>query len=120
MSTNSAIFFKVFLIASIPRFFAQMPWQLIPEPDPNTFDPAFFGFQFQQPVGFDGGPDPESVLPNFESVGPTGTSALGQGIDSNPLCCEWAAAGECLLNPFWMKPNCPKACGTPGATSKHN
>lgn len=36
----------------------------------------------------------------------------------SPQCCMWAQMGECDRNPFWMKPNCPNACGTPGANGK--
>ena len=29
-------------------------------------------------------------------------------------CCQWAVAGECDANPFWMRVNCQKSCGTAG------
>ncbi|KAF1749193.1 hypothetical protein GCK72_025660 [Caenorhabditis remanei] len=32
--------------------------------------------------------------------------------DKHGLCCFWATTGECTKNPFWMKVNCPKTCGT--------
>ncbi|CAI2358261.1 unnamed protein product [Caenorhabditis sp. 36 PRJEB53466] len=32
--------------------------------------------------------------------------------DKHNLCCFWAVTGECSKNPFWMKLNCAKTCGT--------
>uniref|UniRef100_A0A1I7WLC4 ShKT domain-containing protein n=1 Tax=Heterorhabditis bacteriophora TaxID=37862 RepID=A0A1I7WLC4_HETBA len=32
--------------------------------------------------------------------------------DTHALCCFWAIAGECESNPFWMRINCAKTCGT--------
>ncbi|KJH40704.1 shTK domain protein [Dictyocaulus viviparus] len=32
--------------------------------------------------------------------------------DKYKLCCFWAIAGECETNPFWMRIQCPKSCGT--------
>jgi len=29
-------------------------------------------------------------------------------------CPDWAADGECISNPFWMKPNCQQSCGSCG------
>uniref|UniRef100_A0A0N4Z376 ShKT domain-containing protein n=1 Tax=Parastrongyloides trichosuri TaxID=131310 RepID=A0A0N4Z376_PARTI len=38
--------------------------------------------------------------------------------DKSKICCFWALTGECNLNPFWMRTNCPKACGTCGCKLK--
>lgn len=32
--------------------------------------------------------------------------------DKNTKCAEWASKNQCLLNPGYMKGNCPKSCGS--------
>ncbi|VDP42756.1 unnamed protein product [Soboliphyme baturini] len=34
----------------------------------------------------------------------------GQCSDHFRLCKEWAKHGECVSNPYWMKPNCKMSC----------
>lgn len=46
----------------------------------------------------------------------TSEGPAADGVDTNPLCCFWASQGECNVNPFWMRPYCGRACGTPQAT----
>lgn len=37
-------------------------------------------------------------------------------LDYNRLCQFWSDLGECEKNPFWMRPHCPKSCGSCGET----
>uniref|UniRef100_A0A0N5BH38 ShKT domain-containing protein n=1 Tax=Strongyloides papillosus TaxID=174720 RepID=A0A0N5BH38_STREA len=39
--------------------------------------------------------------------------------DKSKICCFWALTGECTTNPFWMRINCPQACGTCGCKLKN-
>ncbi len=34
------------------------------------------------------------------------------GADADEKCCWWAMGGYCDSNPYWMRPNCQKSCGT--------
>ncbi|VDM77773.1 unnamed protein product [Strongylus vulgaris] len=40
--------------------------------------------------------------------------------DKHKLCCFWAVAGECETNPFWMRVQCAKTCGTCNCPHNHS
>jgi len=62
------------------------------------------------------GPIPASTFSPATAGPSTGGGSGGPDSDKHERCCMWAQMGQCDQNPFWMKPNCRKACGTPGAT----
>ncbi|GMR60737.1 hypothetical protein PMAYCL1PPCAC_30932, partial [Pristionchus mayeri] len=53
-------------------------------------------------------PAPTKLLSNLK----TSAKPVIECEDSLQLCCFWAVAGECDTNPYWMRVNCAKTCGT--------
>jgi len=56
----------------------------------------------------------QKVVASFEvELNPNANAGVDKEIDSNgekPKCQEWAAEGECQINPGYMYENCPASC----------
>lgn len=46
-----------------------------------------------------------------------GATAEVARVDESPSCAQWAADGECVRNPAYMLPKCPRSCAGKAASS---
>lgn len=103
---------------------SELPWTGVRDPCAPGQKPETFIACFDFKVAGGPAPTPASTqAPTTPSPPPPTTAPTPGCSDENQLCEDWAANGECEINPGYMLENCPASCGvcsSPGPCSDEN